>query len=111
MGEGITVDWLCILRAAIPNLKRPWRGPSCLKRFLANFTNYPSPRIAIPRKPFRYSDQTIAKLLSVFPEISVKCYSILGRDSPIIKIESERKSVIKIGNMVPEVGKFIFKPS
>ncbi|MDR1891387.1 MAG: hypothetical protein LBQ23_04445 [Puniceicoccales bacterium] len=40
-----------------------------------------------------------------------RLYSILDRDSPIIKIESERKSVIKIGNMAPEVGKFIFEPS
>ncbi|MDR1891217.1 MAG: hypothetical protein LBQ23_03535 [Puniceicoccales bacterium] len=38
-------------------------------------------------------------------------YSILDRDSPIIKIESDRKSVIKIGNMAPEIGEFIFKPS
>jgi hypothetical protein len=38
-------------------------------------------------------------------------YSVLDRDSAIIKIESDRKSVIKIGNMAPEIGKFIFKPS
>ncbi|MDR1891263.1 MAG: hypothetical protein LBQ23_03785 [Puniceicoccales bacterium] len=38
-------------------------------------------------------------------------YSVLDRDSPIIKIESDRKSVIKIGNMAPEIGKFIFKSS
>jgi hypothetical protein len=38
-------------------------------------------------------------------------YSELDRDSPIIKIESDRKSVIKIGNMAPKIGKLIFKPS
>jgi hypothetical protein len=36
---------------------------------------------------------------------------MLDGNSLIIKIESERKSVIKIGNIMPEIGKLIFKPS
>jgi toxin YoeB len=36
---------------------------------------------------------------------------VRDRDSPIIKIETDRKSFIKIGNMAPNRGKFIFKPS
>ncbi|MDR1891382.1 MAG: hypothetical protein LBQ23_04410 [Puniceicoccales bacterium] len=35
-------------------------------------------------------------------------YSVLGGSGPIIKIESDRKSVIKIGNMASKVGKFIY---
>jgi hypothetical protein len=35
----------------------------------------------------------------------------LNEIGPIFKRESKRKYVIKIGNMKPEVGKFIFEPS
>jgi hypothetical protein len=37
--------------------------------------------------------------------------SMLDRDSPSIKIKSRKKAVVKIGNMTPEIGKLIFKPS
>jgi hypothetical protein len=36
---------------------------------------------------------------------------VFDGSSPIIKIESERKSVIKIDNTMPKIGKFIFEPS
>jgi hypothetical protein len=39
------------------------------------------------------------------------CHTALAGSGSIIKIESKGKSVIKIGNMAPDVGKFIFGPS
>jgi hypothetical protein len=37
--------------------------------------------------------------------------TVLDGSGPIIKIESERKSAIKIGNITPKVGEFILEPS
>jgi hypothetical protein len=38
-------------------------------------------------------------------------YTALKRDSPIVKIQSKRKTIVKIGGMTPKIGEFIFKPS
>jgi hypothetical protein len=38
-------------------------------------------------------------------------YTALNSGSPIVKIQSKGKAIIKIGNLAREGGKLIFKPS
>jgi hypothetical protein len=47
---------------------------------------------------------------NILPDCEERIHSALDGSGPIIKIESERRSVIKISNMAPEVGEFTLKP-